>query len=38
MGKVQSNKIKMIHSRRRGVKASPTWDTVLTQKTITTYE
>lgn len=26
MGKVQSNKIKMIHSRRRGVKASPTWD------------
>ena len=29
MGKVQSNKIKMIHSRRRGVKASPTWDTVL---------
>lgn len=30
MGKVQSNKIKMIYSRRRGIKASPMWDTVLT--------
>ena len=27
MGKVQSNKTKVINSCRRGVKASPTWDT-----------
>lgn len=26
MGKVQSNKTKVINSCRRGVKASPTWD------------
>lgn len=36
MGKVQSNQTKVINSCRRGVKASPTWDT-LNQKTITKY-
>ena len=28
MGKVQSNTTKVINSCRRGVKASPTWDTL----------